>query len=91
MANKPRGLNVMNGDDLETPTAVKSLSAEQCGKPTHRWDLGKADVAGVVTGDCTLRPTGIQAQASWERLAEITSGRTNYQQGLTATCKDHRR
>ena len=26
MANKPGGLNVRNGDDLETPAAVKSLS-----------------------------------------------------------------
>ena len=26
MANKPGGLNVRNGDDLETPSAVKSLS-----------------------------------------------------------------
>src|ERR1700736_832186 len=29
------------------------------------------------------------AQASWERLAEITSGRTGFQQGFAATCKDH--
>jgi hypothetical protein len=28
------------------------------------------------------------AQASWERLAEITSGRTGFQQGFAATCKD---
>ena len=26
MANKPGGLNVRNGDDLETPSAVQSLS-----------------------------------------------------------------
>jgi len=30
------------------------------------------------------------AQASWERLAEITSGKAIAQQGLAATCKDHR-
>ena len=31
---------------------------------------------------------GGAAQASWERLTEITSGRTSCQQGLVATCKD---
>jgi hypothetical protein len=36
--------------------------------------LGKADDVGEETGKCTLRPAGIRAQASWERLAEITSG-----------------
>jgi hypothetical protein len=29
------------------------------------------------------------AQASWDRLAEITSGKTTSQQGLAATCTDH--
>ena len=40
------------------------------------------------TGKSTLRPAEIKAQASWERLAEITSGRASLQQGLVATCKD---
>ena len=53
-------------------------------------DLGKADDVGEVTGRCTLQPDGIRAQASWERLAEITSGKAIAQQGLAATCKDHR-
>ncbi len=50
--------------------------------------MGKADDVGEETGKCTLRPAGIRAQASWERLAEITSRRTMTQQGLAATCKD---
>jgi hypothetical protein len=54
-------------------------------------DLGKADDVGEVTGRRTLQPDGIMAQASWERLAEITSGRTSSQQGLAATCKDRRK
>jgi hypothetical protein len=29
------------------------------------------------------------AQASWDRLAEITSGKTPAQQELAATCTDH--
>ena len=52
--------------------------------------MGKADDVEEETGKCTLRPAGIRAQASWERLAEITSGKANSQQGLAATCKDHR-
>jgi hypothetical protein len=31
---------------------------------------------------------GLWAQASEERFAEITSGRSQWQQGLVATCKD---
>jgi len=50
--------------------------------------LGKADDVGEETGKSTLRPAGIWTQASWERLAEITSGTTIFQQGLAATCKD---
>ena len=50
--------------------------------------MGKADDVGEETGKCTLRPAGIRAQASWERLAEITSGRAITQQGLAATCED---
>ena len=51
--------------------------------------MGKADDVGEVTGIGTRRPTGIMAQASWDRLAEITSGRTIAQQRLAATCTDH--
>jgi hypothetical protein len=31
---------------------------------------------------------GVGDQASGERLAEITSGRSRWQQGLVATCED---
>lgn len=50
--------------------------------------MGKADVAWEGTVTSTMRGTGTQAQASREGFAEITSGRTISQQGLTATCKD---
>jgi len=52
--------------------------------------LGKADVAGEVTGARNLPTVVVGAQASQERLAEITSGRARWQQGLVATCKDSR-
>src|ERR1700674_5833438 len=50
-------------------------------------DWGKADDVGEVTGRRALHPDGIMAQASWDRLAEIASGRTGPQQGFAATCK----
>jgi hypothetical protein len=40
------------------------------------------------TGTCTLGAAGVGVQTRGEGLAEITSGRTVAQQGLTATCKD---
>jgi len=43
--------------------------------------LGKADAAGEVTGKSNLRTVVVGAQASRERLAEITSGRSRWQQG----------
>jgi hypothetical protein len=38
--------------------------------------LGKADVAGEETGKRTLSATVVGVQASEERFAEITSGKT---------------
>ena len=49
---------------------------------------GKANVLGEATGACTLGAAGVGVQTRREGLAEITSGRTVAQQGLTATCKD---
>jgi len=43
---------------------------------------------GKKQADALCNPAGSMAQASWERLAEITSGRTRFQQRLAATCKD---
>ena len=39
-------------------------------------------------GKCTQHTAGVWAQASKERFAEITSGRSRWQQGLVATCTD---
>ena len=41
-------------------------------------------------GMCNLPAVVIGAQASQERFSEITSGRTRWQQGLVATCRDSR-
>jgi len=50
--------------------------------------VGKAEVVREETGMSTLRSAGGWVQASEEGLAEITSGRAIFQQGLTATCED---
>src|SRR5215472_8046959 len=39
-------------------------------------------------GKCTQHTAGAWAQASQERFAELTSGKSCWQQGLVATCKD---
>jgi len=39
-------------------------------------------------GTRTQPPAGVWAQASKEGFAEITSGRSWWQQGLVATCRD---
>ena len=49
---------------------------------------GKAGVLWEETGESTRGDAGVWGQASKERHAEITSGRTSIQQGLVTTCKD---
>ena len=67
------------------PSAVKSLERNfTVRRPITL--LGKADAAGEVTGKSNLQTVVVGAQASWERLAEITSGKSRWQQGLVATC-----
>ena len=40
------------------------------------------------TGKSTMGSAAEQGHSSREGYAEITSGKTTYQQGLTTTCKD---
>ncbi len=49
---------------------------------------GKAAVVREETGTGTSRAAGVGVQARRDRDAEITSGRSFSQQGLTATCTD---
>jgi hypothetical protein len=49
---------------------------------------GQVDVVEEETGRGTPRAAGVGVQARTERCAEITSGRSFSQQGLTATCTD---
>ena len=50
--------------------------------------MTKADVSWEETGKSTRRTTGVWVQASRERFAKITLGKTYFQQGRAATCKD---
>jgi len=49
---------------------------------------GKAVVLWEEMGKCTTGAAGVWVQARRERFVEITPGRSYFQQGLTATCKD---
>jgi hypothetical protein len=49
---------------------------------------GEADVLWEETGESTGGTLRGKGPSNHARIAEITSGRANFQQGLTATCKD---
>jgi hypothetical protein len=55
-------------------------------RPRGTW--GKAEVTGEETGMRALSATAVGVQASEDRSAEITLGRSWMQQGLTAPCRD---
>jgi hypothetical protein len=87
VANKPGGLNVRNGDDLETPTALKSLSGS----------MREADpLVGFGEGrrrggrNRHVHPTTCRdlGPSILGKTCRATSGRIPFQQGLAATCKD---
>jgi hypothetical protein len=50
--------------------------------------LEKAEVLEEEMRKYTSESTGVLGQTSIERSTEITLGRTYWQQGLAATCKD---
>ena len=49
---------------------------------------GEADVFREETGKCTGKMPRDMGLGNRARIAEIMSGRANFQQGLMATCKD---
>ena len=49
---------------------------------------GEAEVSREETGECTGRAWRGKGLGTYTRTMEITSGRTIFQQGLAATCKD---
>ncbi len=88
MASKPGGLNITKSLQPREPGPYGSRCTDlllSCRVGPH---LTKADVSWEETGESTRRTTGVWVQASRERFAEITLGKTYFQQGRAATCKD---
>jgi hypothetical protein len=48
----------------------------------------EAEVSQEETGKCTEKTPRDMGLSNHARIVEITSGRANFQQGLTATCED---
>jgi len=67
---------------------VLKVAARNYAKRRPGHNVGKAEVLWEETGKGTTRAAGVGVQARRERFAEITSGRSFSQQGLTTTCKD---
>ena len=79
----------MNDCSLENPLRTEVVVGDIVASRPGGFS-GKADDLWEVTIECTINATGVRIQAPSERFPEITSGRGKYQQGLVATCKDHR-
>ena len=67
----------------------KSRSRNKTVKPTHS-GLGKADDIGEETGTSTRWDGRGRGPGIWGKIGRIESGRTRWQQGLVATCRDSR-
>jgi len=90
VASKPGGLNITKSLQPREHGPYGSRCTDMllsCRVGPH---LTKADVSWEETGESTRRTTGVWVQASRERFAEITLGKTYVQQGRAATCKDSR-
>jgi hypothetical protein len=88
VASKRRGLNIKKWLQPRKFAPLRSRFSGYSRYADPKPLRGKADVAGEVTGESNLQTVVVGAQASPEGLAEITSGRSRWQQGLVATCKD---
>jgi hypothetical protein len=87
VANKPGGLNVRNSTISKLIPHKVSLWGN-FGEADPLNLLGKAADVGEVTGRGTLQPDGVMAQASWERLAEVTSGSRSEKLGRGGTVSE---
>ena len=88
VASKLGGLNIKECLQPQDafPYGSPWIGKEQESRPCQ---IGrKAGVLWEETGKGTGGDAGVWGQASKERPAEITSGRTTIQQGRVTTCKD---
>ena len=79
--------NEMSASSKTSPRKV--ALAERNGKPTHSV-LGKADDIEEETGRSTRWDRRGRGPGIWGKICRIESGRTRWQQGLVATCRDSR-
>src|SRR4030095_6791794 len=88
VASKLGGLNIKKCLQPRKTLRGKMVFAGEAGKPTHFlcWERPMPWRKKQVNA---LREPGVlRGQASEERFAEITSGRSHWQQRLVATCED---
>jgi hypothetical protein len=77
----------VNVCSLEIPAPCRNCRRENLARQT-RFNLGESDVCWEEAGECTGRAPRGMGPSTYTRIAETTSGRSQFQQGLTATCKD---
>ena len=87
MASKPMGLNM---SELLQPRNFAPIEVAVGNTHSRRPApvSGEANAPREETSKCTEEAAGVWVQTHRERSAEITSGRSWFQQGFTATCKD---
>ena len=88
MTSKPGGLKVTNGDHPEK--VLRSEVAERVVVESRPVVIsrGRLIQRGKKRAKAPRGSAGIETQAPRKRLADLTSGRAHFQQGLAATCKD---
>jgi hypothetical protein len=93
--SNPGGLNTSECCSLENNLRTEVVLRDFCSLPTSLGN-GKGDVPWEETsmctmgsaGMCTMGSAGVRVQAPGDSFAEVTPGRTSFQPGRTATCKD---
>jgi len=87
-ASKLGGLNIKKCLQPRKTLREKSCSRVDAGQPTHFLCWGRPMTREKKQANALREPAVVRDQASEERFAEITSGRSHWQQGLVTTCKD---
>ncbi len=77
----------VNDCSHEITASCRSCRMEYLARRT-RFHWGESDVCWEEAGECTSRAPRGMGPSTYTRIAEITSGRSHFQQGLTATCED---
>ena len=79
---------LVNDCSLEITAPCRSCRRENLVRRA-RFHWGEADVCWEESGECTSRAPRGMGPSAYTKIAEITPGRSDLQQGLAATCEDH--